>query len=145
VGLVALVLGSLIYVVVRPEGSSYLSHFLHFASPVSLETFPFINSLPSFFHVLGFSLLTIAVLGQRKYALASCLLWFVVNILFEFGQHPYFVQWLDASNIEVARAVDSYFRFGTFDVMDVILCNFGAVAAFVVAFTKFAVMEKREL
>jgi hypothetical protein len=129
VGLVALFLGSLVYVVVRPEGSSYLSRVIHFALPVSFEV-PFVNNLPSFFHVLGFSLLTLAVLGKRKYTLASCLLWLFVNVLFEFAQHPYIVQSLDANYIELPRALDTYVRFGTFDALDIFFNVFGAVIAY---------------
>jgi predicted membrane channel-forming protein YqfA (hemolysin III family) len=143
VGVAALVLGSLIYVLVRPEGSSYLSQIVHWTLPVSLETLPFVNNLPSFFHVLGFSLLTFAILGERKYALASCLFWLAVNVLFELGQHPYFVQWLDTNEIEVARALDAYFRFGVFDLMDMVLCGVGAITALIMALTKFTITEKR--
>ncbi len=102
-GLVALVLGSLIYVLVRPEGSSYLSCVFHYPLALSLEHFPFINNLPSLFHVLGFSLLTLAVLNNHKYALASCLFWFAINVLFEVGQHSFVVQWLDMNKIEWPR------------------------------------------
>jgi hypothetical protein len=143
VGLAALVLGSLVYVVVRPEGSSYLSHFLHFGLEIPLRHLPFINNLPSFFHVFGFSLLTVAVLGERKYALVSCLFWLVVNVLFEFGQHPSFVQWLDATNIGVARALDACFRFGTFDIFDVCSSLAGAITTYCFTLTKFG--ERIEL
>lgn len=128
-GLLALVLGSFVYIAVRPEGSSYLSRVVHFALPVSFEL-PFINSLPSFFHVLGFSLLTLAVLGKRKYALASCLLWLSVNLIFEVAQHPYFVQFLDANNIELPRALDTYVRFGSFDALDILFNVLGTVLAY---------------
>ncbi len=130
VGLAALMLGLLIYIVVRPEGSSYLSHFVHFALPVSLENFPLINNLPSFLHGFAFSLLTIVILGERKYALASCLFWLVVNVLFELGQHSYFVQWLDVNKIQVPQVLNTYMHLGTFDVLDVLLSMFGACAAY---------------
>jgi hypothetical protein len=132
VGLGTLCLGSLVYVVVRPEGSSYLGHVIHFAFPVSLEHFPFINNLPSLFHILGFSLLTVAVLGECKYALVSCLFWLGVNLVFEVAQHPYFVQFLDGKNSELPRVLDAYVRFGTFDVLDILFSAFGAVLAYAI-------------
>jgi hypothetical protein len=129
-GLLALVLGSLIYVVVRPEGSSHLSRFVYIDLPLSLRGLPFINNLPSFFHVLGFSLLTISVVNERRYVLASCLFWLAINVLFEFGQHPYFVQWLDTHEIEIIPAVNTYMRLGTFDIWDMSLSMLGALTAY---------------
>ncbi len=129
VGLLALVLGSLVYVVVRAEGSSYLSRIVHYSLPVSFE-FPFINNLPSFFHVLSFSLLTFTILGERKYALASCAVWLVINLLFEVGQHPYVTYWLDQGNVLLPIVLENYIRLGTFDVGDVAFSVLGATTAY---------------
>jgi hypothetical protein len=44
VGFLVLVLGALVYVVVRSEGSSYFSRVIHYALPEAFETLPFINN-----------------------------------------------------------------------------------------------------
>lgn len=130
VGFLALVLGAFIYIVVRPEGSSYLSQIFGFPVAASIQ-FPFINNLPSFFHVFSFSLLTVAVLGERKYMLASCLTWLTVNLLFEVGQHS-LVQHFLVNNTVLPKLLENYFQYGTFDVMDITFCFFGALAAYCV-------------
>jgi hypothetical protein len=130
--MVALVLGALIYIVVRPGGSSYLSQVL--SSPVpALTHLPFANNLPSFFHVFGFSLLTVAALGQRKYTLLSCLAWLVVNVLFEVGQHTFIKQFL-AQHLALPELLENYFQRGTFDALDIALSSLGALAAYWVGF-----------
>jgi hypothetical protein len=74
--------------------------------------------------------LTVAVLGERKYALASCLFWFTLNVLLELGQHSYFVRWLDLNNIGLAQVLNTYFRFGTFDALDIVMTIAGAGVAY---------------
>jgi hypothetical protein len=130
VGFLALVLGALIYVAVRPEGSSYLSKIFSFPVAESIHV-PFINNLPSFFHVLGFSLLTLAVLGGRKYVLVNCLTWLTVNLLFEVGQHAHIQHFL-VNNTVLPKLLETYFQHGTFDVLDITFCSFGALAAYCV-------------
>jgi hypothetical protein len=131
VGFLALVLGALIYVVVRPEGSSYLSKVVSF--PISLlTTVPFINNLPSFFHVFSFSLLTSIVLAGRKYVMLSCLAWLVINIVFEIGQHTTAQHFLE-HYVALPQRLENYFQRGTFDLLDVVFCCFGALAAYCVA------------
>ncbi|MGL4610057.1 MAG: hypothetical protein ACRCYY_10275 [Trueperaceae bacterium] len=69
----------MIYVLLRPAGSSYLSQLISFPL-ATVPYLPFINSMPSFVHVFSFSLLTVAVLDKSKPILQSCLVWLTVNL-----------------------------------------------------------------
>ena len=126
-GFLALILGTLIYVLVRPEGSSYLnqhpSFYQHLGLYLSSPSISIVSSLPSLFHVLAFSLFSISVLS-RKYAFHSCLFWFVLNAAFEFIQHPKLLQSLDFPGI-----LGAYAR-GTFDYLDILASFIGACLAF---------------
>lgn len=136
VGFLALALGALIYVVVRPEGSSHLSQVLSF--PISGLTYiPFVNNLPSFFHVFSFSFVTVAILGQRKYVLLSCLGWLTVNLLFELGQHALVKQFL-AQHFTLSPWLENYFQRGTFDALDIAFSSLGAVVA------SWAIWQKKQ-
>jgi hypothetical protein len=127
-GLLALSLGALIYVVLRPEGSSYVN--VYFSFHQSLPHIPFINNLPSFFHVFAFSLLTVSVLGTFRYAFLTCSVWMLLNLLFEVGQHSSVVNALSAKAIWLPSILNNYFRFGTFDMWDMVFCVVGAVGAY---------------
>jgi hypothetical protein len=130
VGCLALVLGALIYVVVRPEGSSYLNQGLSSFIP-GLSYFPFINNLPSFFHVVSFSLLTAVVLAGRKYAVLNCLTWLTVNVVFEVGQHTLVQHFLE-HQVELPQLLEGYFQRGRFDVLDIAFSVLGALVAYYV-------------
>jgi hypothetical protein len=127
-GLLALVLGTFIYVLVRPEGSSYVNLYVSFHQ--SLPEIPLVNNLPSFFHVFAFSLLTLSVLGKFKYGVLSCVLWTLLNLLFELGQHSSFMNFLDAKAIWLPSVLNNYFRLGTFDIWDMVFCMLGGLMAY---------------
>lgn len=120
-GLAALSMGTLIYVFLRPEGSSYLNQYYSLYQP--LPYIPFMNNLPSFFHIFAFSLFSISVLG-RKYAFHICLFWFVLNVAFELIQHPNLSQNIDFLGILRAYAG------GTFDYLDILASIMGACLPF---------------
>jgi hypothetical protein len=127
-GLLALSLGALIYVVLRPQGSSYVN--LYFSFYQSLPSIPFINNLPSFFHVFAFSLLTVSVLGTFRYTFLTCSVWVLLNLLFELGQHSSVVNVLSAKAIWLPSVLNNYFRLGTFDIGDMVFCVVGALGAY---------------
>lgn len=92
--------------------------------------------LPSFVHPFAFSLLTVALRapGARP-ACGACLGWWVVNVVFEFGQHPgvapRVVEAVQALGIDerLTRPLTGYLLHGTFDVGDLGAATLGALAA----------------
>ncbi len=85
IGLTALLLGTMVYVVGRPwEQTSFVPGDLSLF-PLTPSVFGVIgHSLPSFTHVFAFCLLTAAVLSHAKRtAIGVCLGWFLVAAAFE--------------------------------------------------------------
>lgn len=83
-----------------------------------------INSLPSFAHVYSFSLVTWLVNGQ-KYGLFSCLLWVIINIIFESGQA------LSAHQLrDFPEVLANFFNDGTFNWFDIAALIIGGLAAY---------------
>jgi glycopeptide antibiotics resistance protein len=121
-GFLVLGLGTLIYVVLRPQGSSYLS--LYFSFYQSLPSLPFINNLPSFFHTFAFSLLLASVLPQSKHMLQVCLFWLGLNISFELLQYPGLFE------TEYLPTILERYAGGRFDYLDMIASALGALAAY---------------
>lgn len=89
-----------------------------------------LDALPSFVHVLAFSLLTWLVL-DRRYALWSVGFWTGVNLLFEAGQAVP-VAYLHA----LPKLLQRYFGNGTFSIADII-------AIFLAAFVALKIMKSQ--
>lgn len=92
--------------------------------------------LPSFVHPLAFSLFSAALLAPRRRGwYGACAFWFVVNAVFEIGQHPQVRGPLtDAmrgafGRGRIERALENYFLRGTFDVGDLVAAALGAALA----------------
>lgn len=83
-----------------------------------------INSLPSLAHVYSFSLATWLINGQ-KYGLFSCLLWVIINTVFELGQALSSDQLSDFPNF-----LASFFRNGSFNWFDMIAIFVGGLSAY---------------
>lgn len=95
------------------------------------------GSLPSFAHVLAFTLLTAALLGPACFAPGRiCATWWSLDTVFELGQADAFSSYvLDRipatfSDTSPIRHVTNYFRYGTFDPLDLIAITLGAVVAY---------------
>ena len=95
--------------------------------------------LPSLVHTFAFGLFTAAVLPERaapRYG--ACVAWFVVNAVFEIGQHPQISAPLagllrgDLGGLPLTHALANYFVHGTFDLGDIVAALLGAAAAGVV-------------
>lgn len=138
-GLAVLLLGTLVYLVDRPAGHVF------FPSAFSLCKAPLClfgrlgQSLPTFAHVLAFSLFTAVLLGGgRSKALAICLGWMVINAAFELGQHPAVAPGVVSlipvwfQQVPILEEADRYFLHGTFDHGDMLSIALGALAAYVV-------------
>ncbi len=91
IGLVVLLLGSLVYLVDCPPDQTYF--ISNFGINISLyNLLPNLfgitgNSLPDFVHPFSFILITaVLVACKKRDYLIICLIWFLVDCVFEFGQ-----------------------------------------------------------
>lgn len=139
IGLVALGLGILVYVIDRPPGLTALPESLTLFQPTVRFFGAVGQSLPAFAHVFGFSLLTMALLGRGPgAAIAVCGGWALVNAAFELGQHPTIADELTRlipswfERLPILDRTQSFFSYGTFDSLDLLSIAIGALAAYVV-------------
>jgi hypothetical protein len=143
VGLGVLSLGALVYLFARsPESYGFgaiVGGSLGFVRPHGILSGVLANNLPSFAHVFAFSLMTAGLLGtRRKGNLLICLLWFLIDTGFEIGQGlkpislAIIPEWFEVHTLPMAN-LQEYFRYGTFDIGDLVAGLLGALAAFVVA------------
>lgn len=138
IGLAALVLGTMVYLVDRPIEQSFIPNAISLVALTPTVFGVLGHSLPTFVHVLAFILLTTAVLaGGKNTALAVCLGWFALEAVFELGQHPAIAQWLvkgippGFAHFPILNQTDRYFLNGTFDPMDLLAIALGTFAAYV--------------
>ena len=139
IGILLLVMGSLIYVTDRAPEYVYFTRFfgmhIKLFGPDTNILGSFGLWLPTFFHVLSFSLICAAFMSSstKKY-LSVCTGWFLINCCFEMGQKykhtaagitPDFFDHLPF--FENTRA---YFLNGTFDWLDILAAAAGAIVAF---------------
>ena len=138
-GVFLLLLGSLIYVIDRSPDQVYFTRYFGIHLKLWAADTRLLGALglrlPSFFHVLSFSLITGAFFarGNMRY-LAVCLFWVLVNVLFELGQKykdlavnmtPDFFK-----HIPFLENTRAYFLNGTFDGYDLLAFFIGALAGF---------------
>ena len=139
IGLNVLVLGVLFYYFFRSAEHTYFLKFLginphlkYFLPPVFVTLG---NSLPTFTHVIAFTLMTAGFIASQKkgYAIV-CLTWFAIDILFELGQGldnmmiQIIPDWFsDFLFLENAR---NYFLHGRFDYFDLLSIALGSLAAY---------------
>ena len=134
----ALVLGLCVYLFERPADSVYLFTVFSFSPAHHFSFSGFIGQwLPSLVHTYAFILLTALAVGiNTRVVLASATFWLLISWLFELGQYPSFASeivehlpvWF--SSIPLLENVSGYFRYGTFDPMDLFATLAGAVAAY---------------
>jgi hypothetical protein len=141
IGVGALLIGSLVYLVDRAPEQTYFVYStgvnisLHNILPDLLG--PLSNFLPSFIHVFAFALITAGVVscGKRGW-LIICFSWFLMDAAFEFGQK--FSAWTlklipgSFEGIPILEITKGFFLRGTFDVYDLVAMAIGAAAAYVV-------------
>ena len=139
IGLNVLVIGALFYYFFRSAEHTYFLKFLginphlkYFLPPVFVALG---NSLPTFTHVLAFTLMTASFIASQKkgYAIV-CLIWFAIDILFELGQG------LDNMMIQIIpdwfsdflflENTRNYFLHGRFDYFDLLSIALGSLAAY---------------
>ena len=149
VGAGALVLGLLVYLIDRPPDQTYLLFRLGLTSSLYQVVPPVFGhlggNLPAFLHVFAFILITGGILASgRKGSFVVAMCWFVTDVAFELGQK--FPSWAERlvprwfDSIPLLDATRNYFRFGTFDSLDIVAVAIGTAAAFGAL---LATMERR--
>ncbi len=137
-GLLALVLGSIVYLVDRPAGHLILvteGMSLYGRTPITFGALA--QVLPAFTHVFALCVLMGALTkSSRPITLAICLGWLAVDGAFEIGQHTVIARAvgngfanLDSSSA-VTRVVLDYLQAGRFDPLDMLAIGLGALAAY---------------
>jgi hypothetical protein len=137
--LLVLAVGCLFYAAFRPADSVYFlpqAFSLYNNYIGSLGRIG--NSLPSFIHVLAFSLLTASIVKRsQKNILQVCIFWVLVNLVFEAGQHSAIslniVQQLPVwfEHIPVLENSANYFIHGRFDIWDLFAAFLGGLIAYI--------------
>jgi hypothetical protein len=139
IGVAALLVGTFFYLIERPPDQTYFISI----SPINIslrDTVPTLpafiaNSLPSFVHIFSFILITAGmVCCYKRGYLMICSSWFLVNAAFELGQKyeswslKVIPDWF--AGIPFLENSGNYFRFGTFDILDLGAIGLGGVAAY---------------
>jgi hypothetical protein len=150
IGISALLIGTLVYLVDRPPDQTYFVSSI--GTNISLyKTFPnlfgFLGSnLPAFIHVFSFILITAAFISYSKRGcLIICLSWFLIDCAFELGQkfsaYPLKIipHWF--TGIPFLENTKNYFLQGTYDFNDLIGITIGTVMAY---FVLLLTMERRK-
>jgi hypothetical protein len=151
IGLIALFVGLMVYLVDRPPEQTYFIYksgsafSLHLVLPPLFG--PLGKILPAFIHVFSFALLTVGILAcNKRGCVAACIVWLSVDVAFELGQR--FGVWSSTlvpswfEGIPLLENTANYFVFGTFDVMDLAAIVVGSVAAY---FTMMCTSERRAI
>ena len=141
IGVVALFIGSLIYLIDRPPDQSYFIY----SSPINISLSNVIpnlfgligNSLPAFIHIFSFILITAGLIfcNKRGY-LIICLSWFLGDCTFELGQK--FNTWSSRiipdwfTGIPFLESTENYFLQGTFDFLDLAAIALGTIISYFV-------------
>lgn len=141
IGSCVLILGIILYYFFRSAEHTYFLKFLSInphRHKILLPAFVSLgNSLPTFIHVLAFSLMTAAFVASRRkgYAIV-CLVWFAIDVLFELGQRfgdmiiPVIPSWF--SNFLFLENTGDYFLLGRFDYLDLLSIALGSVTAYMI-------------
>jgi hypothetical protein len=139
IGVGALAIGLLLYLTDRPPTETYftarigLTNTLYHVVPCLFG--PLGWNMPAFLHVFAFILITGGILAcGKKGSLIVAGSWFVIDAAFELGQRfaawseMFIPRWFDA--LPVLENARTYFRVGTFDMLDLIATALGALAAY---------------
>ncbi len=134
---VALSFGVLIYITARaPNTTDFLPAAWNLALPWPTAVLMLTGSLPTFFHTLGFCLVLVTLSPTaRRSAIPVCTGVFVVEAVFEFGQHPQSGIWLaeylplGIDTFRLPNHTASSLLSGVFDPFDLIAAAAGAVLA----------------
>lgn len=137
IGILALLLGLLVYLIDRPPDTIYFIYKFDISLYKILPNLfgPTGNSLPNFIHPLSFILITAGIVAcKRRSYFIICLGWFLANCVFEFGQRlnsshlKMLPDWLDG--IPFWENFKSFFVHGAFDSFDLAAITIGTICAY---------------
>ena len=134
--------GLAFYLFFRKEGIPYFQRQLSdlgFRPTIETSlTGQLAGAFPAFIHPFAFSMIGIGFLSNtRKSRVFICLIFFLLNILFEMGQKYKIIfinlipQWFNS--IPILENTKDYFMKGTFAVEDIIGITLGSLSAFALA------------
>jgi hypothetical protein len=134
-GAVVLMVGVIFYLLLRDQ--TYFLMSLHIPTmSAAIDAHGFIwGSLPTFVHVISFSMLTASLIKYSKinYILV-CVFWLMINFAFEIGQkYKVLSQRLVPTSFEsipVFKNTGDFFSSGTFDINDIGSAFVAAVISF---------------
>ena len=139
-GLCALLIGFMEYVLSRPADSTYLGKIIEALAggfPFKINIFGIFGGvLPEFVHPFSFALITMAMLPQasKKARGMICLFWLVVDLLFEMGQcFGHQIARLMPKILPDGRVLDlltNFFANGIYDHVDMLAICLGITAAY---------------
>ncbi|MBF0225146.1 MAG: hypothetical protein HQK76_06795 [Desulfobacterales bacterium] len=142
IGFIALIIGTIIYLIDRPPENTYFVY--KSVSNLSFYgIFPKMfgrigNNLPSFFHAFSFILLTTSFMTSTKMGcFMTSLCWFFIDAVFELGQKfdkaasNIVPDWF--SYIPYLENTKNYFIAGTFDIFDLLAVVLGSILAFLIS------------
>ncbi|MDH5392940.1 MAG: hypothetical protein OEY11_07115 [Gammaproteobacteria bacterium] len=152
VGVAALVLGVIVYLVDRPPSQVYFV-------PELLSQYnggPFVFGLsgyhmPAFLHAFAFSLISVGIINSSfRVAVGVCLIWLFIDGLFELAQHQliavqiagYIPGWF--KGIPVLQNTRDYLLYGRFDVADLFAILLGVVCALLIIFLSQLKKQRRD-
>jgi hypothetical protein len=139
-GFVALLFGILIYAAFRPAWQAvWITEIisLHWRK---FQLFTEIgNSLPSFLHVFGFSVLTAGIIDQKRWtSMIVCGFWLLLNLLFEVMQSDAAYSWLNDLSLRTVEfnpflhGLKNYSLHAVYDLKDIVALISGAIFAYIV-------------
>lgn len=152
-GVIALILGFMVYLLRSPGGVYFVPAWLPTLWPGSAVP-GYIrilaNNLPDFIHPFAFALLTSGLIcsHSRRHQFLICLGWLVLESFFEVGQYfkdayVWFIpSWFDG--IPLLQSAKGFFLNGTFDKFDIFSILVGAICAFCVMLTTSRGGKKNE-
>jgi hypothetical protein len=139
-GFLFLLAGTMVYLVDRPIGSTYVLHNF-----TSVHTFfhrlPNLYGklglfAPEFFHPLALSLISMSLVSNRKSKKMVCCVWLVIDSIFELGQIigvesiELLPKWF--MSFPVSKDFMDFFVYGTFDIYDLVAVGLGSFTAYIV-------------
>jgi hypothetical protein len=124
--------GVLVYLIARPRTiSAFFPEAIRIAAPMPHGLRSLLGPVPTFVHVLAFSVMSAAFVG-RTYTrqLLLCVGWAAIEVVFELAQYPLVRdRLLRVSLLSSMPFIRSYLAGGTFDCADILAAIFGASLA----------------